>query len=240
LIYQSRHLGKRSRSGHRHGITDAQRRELPQYWAKAPVDAKPTQNQIATWFSAKFHPISQSTVSDSLKPIYDYLDTEKRLERPERLARKDGNWPDLEAALFQWQLATNRQNNTLTGHLLQEMAKRFWLRTPQYRDLPVPKFSAGWLDAFKTRYHIRRRIRHGEAGKVDTMQSCSRISLRVTRSPKRRSLTMIWTRLSQFGLPRLLLPYRLLRIGKSSRTTVPSRSSSSSRTLRSALGRCSC
>lgn len=41
---------------------------------------------------------------------------------------------------------------------------------PQYRDLPVPKFSAGWLDAFKTRYHISRRKRHGEAGKVDTVQ----------------------------------------------------------------------
>jgi hypothetical protein len=33
---------KRSRSGHRHGITDTQRRELRQYWAKAPVDVKPT------------------------------------------------------------------------------------------------------------------------------------------------------------------------------------------------------
>jgi hypothetical protein len=33
---------KRSRLGHRHGITDAQRRELRQYWAKASVDAKPT------------------------------------------------------------------------------------------------------------------------------------------------------------------------------------------------------
>src|SRR2546421_7251252 len=79
---------KRSRSGHRHGITDTQRRELRQCWAKAPVDAKPTQNQIATWFSAKFHLISQSTVSDSLKPIYDYLDTEKKLERPDRLRRQ--------------------------------------------------------------------------------------------------------------------------------------------------------
>jgi hypothetical protein len=50
------------------------------------------------------------------------------------------------------------------------MAKRFWLRMPQYRHLPVPKFSAGWFDAFKTRYHISRKKRHGEAGKVDIMQ----------------------------------------------------------------------
>jgi hypothetical protein len=86
---------------------------------KAPADTKPTQKQIAAC------PISQSTVSDSLKPTYDYLDAEKKLERPERLAHKDGNWSDLEAALFQWQLVTNRKNNTVTGHLLQEMAKRF-------------------------------------------------------------------------------------------------------------------
>jgi hypothetical protein len=31
---------------------------------------------------------------------FDYLDAEKKLERPERLARKDGNWPDLEITLF--------------------------------------------------------------------------------------------------------------------------------------------
>jgi Tc5 transposase DNA-binding domain len=50
------------------------------------------------------------------------------------------------------------------------MAQRFWLRLPQYRNLSVPKFSADWLNAFKTRYHISRRTRHGEAGKVDIMQ----------------------------------------------------------------------
>jgi hypothetical protein len=116
---------KKSRSGHRHGITDAQRRELRQYWANAPADAKPTQLQIATWFSAKFHPISQSTVCDSLKPFYSYLDKEKRIEHPERLKRKDGSWPDLEAALYQWQLSVNRKNNSVTDQLLQEMAKRF-------------------------------------------------------------------------------------------------------------------
>jgi hypothetical protein len=161
---------KRPRSGHRHGITDAERREIRQYWANAPEDAKPTQVQIAAWFSAKFHPISQSTVSDSLKPIYNYLDTGKKLQFPDRLARKDGKWPELEAALHQWQLSINRQNNTVTGLLFQEMARRFWLRMPQYRDLPVPQFSLGWLDGFKARYSISRRKRHGEAGKVDLQQ----------------------------------------------------------------------
>jgi hypothetical protein len=93
----------------------------------------------------------------------------------------------------------------------------------------------------ETNRHLVQRIQSPRSLRtVETRQSCSRISLRASWSPKRRSLTMTWTRLSQFGLPRLLLPYELLRTGKSSRTTVPSRSSSSSRTLRSALGRCSC
>ena len=58
---------KRCQSGHRHGITDRQRRALRQYWANAPDDAKPTPVEIAAWFSTKFHPISPSTVSDSLR-----------------------------------------------------------------------------------------------------------------------------------------------------------------------------
>jgi Tc5 transposase DNA-binding domain/Fission yeast centromere protein N-terminal domain len=160
---------KRLRSSHHRGITDIQRRQLRQYWADAPADAKPTQVEIAAWFSAKFHPISQLTVSDSLKPTYHYLD-EKKVEQPERLRRKTGSWPDLEAALYQWQLATNRKNNQVTGLLLQEMAIRFWLSMTQYKDFPVPKFSAGWLDAFKIRHYISRKKRYGEAGKVDIKQ----------------------------------------------------------------------
>ena len=53
---------KRSWSGHQHEITDTQRRELRRYWATAPADVKPTQQEIAVWFSDKFHPISQFTV----------------------------------------------------------------------------------------------------------------------------------------------------------------------------------
>ena len=158
---------KRSRTGTRHGITDAERRELRRFWQQKPTDQKPTQETIQLWFSAKYHPISQSTVSDSLKPTYDYLDKENKLAYPERSYRSQGNWPDLEAALHQWQLHINRSSNTVSGLLLQEMARRFWQRLPQYQGQPMPKFSLGWLDNFKNRYNITRRKRHGEAGKVD-------------------------------------------------------------------------
>src|SRR5271155_399887 len=110
----------------KHGITDVERRDLRQYWAKAPEGDKPTQHQIRIWFSAKYHPISQSTVSDSLSKAYAYLDTEKRLVRPKRYRSRQGKWPDLEAALHRWQLAINRSNNTVSRELLQEIAARFW------------------------------------------------------------------------------------------------------------------
>src|SRR5271170_6320816 len=161
---------KRPRISKKHGITDAERRDLRQYWAKAPESDKPTQCQIRVWFSAKYHPISQSTVSDSLSKAYAHLDTEKKLVRPDRYRAREGRWPELEAALHHWQLVVNRSNNTISGELLQEMAARFWQKMEQYHELPLPKFSAGWLDNFKNRWNINRRKRHGEAGKVDKVQ----------------------------------------------------------------------
>ena len=43
----------------------------------------------------------------------------------------------------------------------------FWNKLPQYSDESQPRFSTGWLDAFKARYKIKRFRRHGKAGAVD-------------------------------------------------------------------------
>ena len=56
---------------------------------------------------------------------------------------------------------------TMTGELLKEMAKKIWTRLPQYSHEEMPKFSNGWLDAFKAHHFISFRIRHGEAASVD-------------------------------------------------------------------------
>jgi hypothetical protein len=125
LIYQSRHLGN--------DLGQATDTELPIRNVESFINIGQKllwmPNQLRTksllGSAPKIHPISQSTVSDSLKPIYDYLDTEKKLERPERLIRRDGNWPDLEAALFQWQLAINRQNVNGWTPVSYESQERF-------------------------------------------------------------------------------------------------------------------
>jgi hypothetical protein len=134
---------KRSRTGIKHSITDEERRALRRYWQQKPIDQKLTQEAIQHWFNIKYHPISQSTVSDSLKPTYDYLDKEKKLAHPERSYKTQGNWPDLEAALHQWEVHINRSNNTVSELLLQEIAKRLWQRLPQYQNQSMPKFSIG-------------------------------------------------------------------------------------------------
>jgi hypothetical protein len=85
--------------------------------------------------------------------MYDYLDKEKKLAHPKRSYKIQGNWPDLEAALHQWQVSVNRSNNTVSGLLLQEMAGRFWQRLPQYQGQSTPKFSSCWLKFFKNRYN---------------------------------------------------------------------------------------
>ena len=43
----------------------------------------------------------------------------------------------------------------------------FWNKLPQYSNEPQPRFSTGWLDAFKARYKIKKFRRHKESGAVD-------------------------------------------------------------------------
>lgn len=82
------------------------------------------QLEVAAWFSAKFHPISQPTVSDSLKPAYNYLDKDKKIQFSDLLARNDGSWLEPEAALHLWQLPIYRKIDIVTGQLFQEMTRR--------------------------------------------------------------------------------------------------------------------
>jgi Tc5 transposase DNA-binding domain len=56
------------------------------------------------------------------------------------------NYPDLEAALYQWEIAANSSGKlTITGDILQQMAARLWHRLPQYFNFEPSKFSTGWL-----------------------------------------------------------------------------------------------
>jgi DDE superfamily endonuclease/Tc5 transposase DNA-binding domain len=77
---------------------------------------------------------------------------------------QQSDWPDLEAALFQWQQYTQRRGGITSGDILKAKAAEIWQRLPQYHGKTEPKWSNGWLEKFKRRHKIKEYVHHGEAG----------------------------------------------------------------------------
>jgi hypothetical protein len=66
------------------------------------------QKDLAEWFTKETgHEINQSLISKILSKNYDYLDgIDKQKDKQVLQGKKKnsiGDWPDLEAALFEWQ-----------------------------------------------------------------------------------------------------------------------------------------
>lgn len=151
----------------RRELSNAQRAEIRKHAFSNAT--KPSQKEIIQWFEEKhYHTITQSQVSKILSKEYSFLDEDKWQEKNKN---KSAQYPDLEAALHHWQIMANRSGKiTVTGDVLQEMALKIWHKLPQYVNLDPPKFSAGWLSAFKARHDIKKRKRHGEAAEVDKIE----------------------------------------------------------------------
>jgi hypothetical protein len=88
----------------RRAITDAEKKAIRQRWAELPAGhEQKSHNAIIIWFQDTYHhKISQSTVSEILSSQYARLDTYKNAEHPDKKRAREGNWPDLEAALNEW------------------------------------------------------------------------------------------------------------------------------------------
>lgn len=153
-----------SRGPPRRGITATQRIELRQY---ARIHPRLRQAQLAAWFTDKYHPITQATVSESLSSKYKELE-EKELGQYTASLQKARvqRWPDLEEALLQWHIRVEK-DVPISDALLKTKAEWFWSRLQPYQGMAVPQFSNGWLLGFKKRHGIRQRIRHGEAASID-------------------------------------------------------------------------
>jgi hypothetical protein len=91
--------------------------------------------------------ISQSTISESLSKKFLYLNVNTRKDfklTGQRASRAD--YPNLEAALFEWQQKLQKKKAPMTGDILKAKASEIWSLLPQYKDLPEPKWLNGWLD----------------------------------------------------------------------------------------------
>lgn len=152
----------------RRAVTDVDRKKIRDYYYD-DSNLKPTYKAISKWLKrTESHDISESTICHILSDRFTHLDNSLSSSRNSATLRhRAAYWPDLEISLFEWQQRMQRKNATITGDILKGMAEQFWLRLPQYQEVEMPKWSAGWLDGFKTRHKIKKYIRHGEAGGVN-------------------------------------------------------------------------
>jgi len=143
-------------------ITSTQRKALRTWFFQQ--NPRPSQKACIDWYKNQYgHELSQSSVSDSLSDRYKNLDT---IDPSPSIRNRTGAWEDLEIILYEWQKTIELQGGQTTGDLLVEKAHEVWRSLPQYKNLPEPRFSAGWLHRFKKRFNIKQHNYHGEAGSV--------------------------------------------------------------------------
>jgi hypothetical protein len=141
------------------GISDAQKKALRIFASE--THPKPSQRVCAAWFEEKFsRTIDRTTVSRVLSSQYDYLDGG---DAGIRTRKSTAHWPLLDDALFEWQRQHIENGFPMTGPIIRLKAAEYWRKIPEYKDLPMPVFSDGWLTRFKNRYSIRWHTFHGEA-----------------------------------------------------------------------------
>ena len=128
----------------RRPIDDAQRMDLRRHKdALVRENGKWSFNEMMDFFHKKYDRVlSHCTISDSLSDKYKYLDEGGRA--PQSSRQRKSFWPDLDAAVYQWEQQLLRRKVTVTNEVLKDMARKLFHELPQYHDVEPPKFSRGW------------------------------------------------------------------------------------------------
>ena len=163
----------------RKGVTDNERAVLRKRNREHPS----SQAELINWFTKESgHKLSQAQISRTLSSKYDYIDNlDKKTDKDALQTQKqrEGNWKDLDSALFEWQQRMQKKKVVITGQILKSQAAKFWVALPQYQGQEQPKFSNGWLWGFQQRYNIREYVYHGEAAsaEIDKPEAIAQIEL---------------------------------------------------------------
>jgi hypothetical protein len=149
----------------RRAFTDLERRNIRTRHRTHPGP----QQHLINWIKeTSDRTVSQSTVSEILSSKFDYLDDPSLKPKNLRSQRHhEGDWPDLEHALFEWQQYMQHKKATITGDILKSKAQELWKGLPQYKDTPMPTWSNGWLGGFKKRHNIKEFVYHGESASAE-------------------------------------------------------------------------
>jgi hypothetical protein len=149
----------------RRAITGVERRNIRRRYTEHPGQ----QAHLASCFEQQTgHRLGQGQISTTLSDKYAYLENDNR--KPSELGSKrnyDGDYPELEAAIFVWQQRIQQKKAVITSDILKAKASELWNRLPQFKYSIEPKWSNGWLDGFKKRYKVRDFVQHGDGGSAD-------------------------------------------------------------------------
>ncbi len=149
----------------RRPITDVQRKDLRVHrQILIQETGKYTIKQMTDFFNKKYDRVlTKSTISESLSDTFKYLDEQDRPVHPDSKRRRESKWPDLDAALFEWQKRMLTKKTTVTNEDLRLTAEKFFYKLPQYRHVEPPKFSHHWLYDYKARYKVKQYIRNDQS-----------------------------------------------------------------------------
>jgi DDE superfamily endonuclease/Tc5 transposase DNA-binding domain/Fission yeast centromere protein N-terminal domain len=165
----------------RRAITDADRQRV----RKRNKDHPAQQADLAAWFYQETgHQLTQGQISTVLSSKYEYLDfLDKKKDKKQLVTKRasKGDWPDLEAALFEWQQRMQKKKAVITGEILKAQAAKLWASLPQYEGKEAPKFSNGWLEGFQWRFNLREYVQHGEASSAAINTPDSQEQMQVVR-----------------------------------------------------------
>lgn len=148
----------------RAAVPNTQKLALRQYRRNNPLLKL---SELAAWFHSEYgRTVTVGQISSWLGPSYDRLDTSGDV-RTDLKRKRPEKWPKLESALYTGVKWYEAKGGVITAKVIRMMAERLWKRIDEYKDMPLPSLSNGWIDGFKGRYGIKKRRRDGELGSVD-------------------------------------------------------------------------
>lgn len=155
----------------RRAITDGERKDLRVHkQALMQEHGKWTTNQMVDFFYKKYERVlDQSTISRSLSDTFKHLDEVDHPVHPDSKKQRTSYWPDLDAAVFDWQQQMLRKKKPMTDEAIRELAKKIFYQLPQYQNVEAPRFSSGWLKGYKARYKWKSYVGHDESDAVDRL-----------------------------------------------------------------------
>ncbi|KAK5820545.1 hypothetical protein PVK06_025592 [Gossypium arboreum] len=141
-------------------LTDEMKKTLCEYKNEHPSSS---QKDLQQWVQQTFDlSVSQSTISNTLKRLSEYLSKELKNSNVKR--HRSAKYPELEKVLYEWFLQYQEKVN-MTREMIQTKAKEFLQK--MYGDANSKfNFSIGWLERFKARHEIMSYRRFGESSLV--------------------------------------------------------------------------